>query len=169
MVFRKAEKADTAAVMTVIAEARRAIAELGIDQWQDGYPQQFVVEADTEAGIGFVFEDESGILSYTAMTAEPEPIYNQINTWGTEGPYLTVHRVAVCDAARHTGLAAKIIEQAIMKAKAEKLNAIRIDTHPGNVRMRRFLTKRGFTERGIVLYDVLGEQRRVAYDLAIEK
>ncbi len=43
MNIRKAEPADTEALLALFAEARGTIAALGIDQWQDGYPDRGTV------------------------------------------------------------------------------------------------------------------------------
>ena len=44
--IRLAVQEDMAAIMAVFAQARAAIAALGIDQWQDGYPQREIIEKD---------------------------------------------------------------------------------------------------------------------------
>ena len=48
--IRPAVAEDVAAIMPVFAQARAAIAALGIDQWQDGYPTEAHIEADIAQG-----------------------------------------------------------------------------------------------------------------------
>ena len=90
---RPAEMRDFDSIMTVISQARAAIARLGIDQWQDGYPEPEVITGDIESGIGWVFEVEGKIASYMVPLADPEPIYDQLSgRWlQNDAPYLTVH------------------------------------------------------------------------------
>ena len=55
--IRKTEYADLSGVMAVLDEARGTIATLGIDQWQDGYPQKEVIEADISSGVSYCIEN----------------------------------------------------------------------------------------------------------------
>ena len=41
---------DNPEIMQVFAEARRAIARFGIEQWQNGYPDESVVKEDISLG-----------------------------------------------------------------------------------------------------------------------
>ena len=96
--FRQARMEDLDEIMMVIDEARAFIASIGIDQWQDGYPQRDVIEADLRQGIGYVLYD-GGIGAYAAMMLTEEPCYRNIDgAWLTqEGEYATMHRTAVCN------------------------------------------------------------------------
>ena len=48
MYIRKATAGDLDALMPIFDEARKTIATLGIDQWQDGYPRHADMSADIE-------------------------------------------------------------------------------------------------------------------------
>lgn len=167
--FRKARPDDLPGIMTVVRQAQAFMATLGIDQWQDGYPSEAQISADIGTGQSYVFEDRGTILSTTFLTAEPEPIYDAIDgAWHTGEPYLTIHRMALSDAVRHSGLAAQILAHAIEFARVQRLSGIRVDTHRGNRAMRRFLEKNGFVQCGCVEYHVdAGDPIRVAYDLVL--
>ena len=169
MEFRKAVPADLAGIMAVIHQAQAFIAGQGIEQWQDGYPSESLLAEDVRAGRAYVFDDCGTIASIAVLTAEPEPAYDAIDgAWHTGAPYLTIHRMAIGDAHRHTGLAAGILQNAVAMARESGLAAVRADTHRGNRAMRRFLEKSGFAECGLVVYQTAaGDPLRVAYDLAI--
>jgi len=167
--FRKALPGDLPGIMTVIAQAQAFMATLGIDQWQDGYPSAEIIAEDIRLGRAYVFDDGGIIASITVLTAEPEPVYDAIDgQWRTGAPYLTIHRMALGNTHRHSGLASEILAHAKAIASAEHLTAVRADTHRGNVAMRRFLEKSGFLLCGTVEYPVdAGDPVRVAYDLII--
>ena len=167
--FRKAQPADLPDIMDVVHQAQAFMATLGIDQWQDGYPSKQQIAADIAAGQSYVCDDGCSVLSTTYLTADPEPIYDALDgEWHTCEPYLTIHRMALGDASRHSGLAKFILENAISIAKEQNLCGIRVDTHRGNKAMRRFLEKNGFRECGLVEYEVdAGDPIRVAYDLTL--
>ena len=64
--------------------------------------------------------------------------------------YLAIHRVAVPVAFRGTGVADAIIRYAADQAREAGRHSLRIDTHEGNLPMRRMLEKQGFQYRGII-------------------
>ena len=153
--------------MTLIAHARAAIAALGIDQWQDGYPEPEVIAADIEKGIGILFEVDGRIAGYMVALNDPEPIYDQLKReWlQNDAPYLTVHRMAIDDGFRGTGLSMAMFAFAESLAREKELASMRADTHTGNLAMRRLLDKCGFTYCGDVRYPVAaGDPIRVSYE-----
>lgn len=166
LTFRKAVPADLPGMMTLVKQAQAFMAALGIDQWQDGYPEESLLAEDIRLGRIYVYDDDGAIASIAVMTDEPEPIYDELDgCWLTDGRYLTIHRMALDDAHRHGGLAGKIIDHAVEMARSLHLGSIRADTHRGNKAMRRFLEKNGFVECGLVTYDVTaGDPIRVAYE-----
>lgn len=168
---RLARIEDHASIMSLIAHARAAIASLGIDQWQDGYPEPEVIHSDIENGIGIVFEADGVIAGYMVALADPEPIYNQLDQqWlQNDAPYLTVHRMAIDDGFRGTGLSMEMFAHAEELARSLSLASVRADTHRGNLAMRGLLKKRGYTYCGDVIYEVTaGDPLRVAYEKIIE-
>ena len=107
--IRLAVQEDMTAIMSVFAQARAAIAALGIDQWQDGYPTEAHIDADIEKGYAYVLCTGGMVQGYFAMIGDPEPTYARIydGAWLTDGAYTTVHRVAMSDALRGKGGAAE--------------------------------------------------------------
>ena len=166
LIFRHAEMKDMDDIMRVVGEAQRFMSTLNIDQWQDGYPERETLEADVALRRLCLLEDGGRAAAFAALLTEPEPIYDAIDgAWAVPGPYLTIHRMALDDAHRGRGLAGEIVARAVTIAHENGCAAIRADTHPGNVAMRRFLEKRGFVYRGIVRYEVKkGDPTRVAYE-----
>ena len=70
--------------------------------------------------------------------------------------------MAISVSARGSGLSGKIIGYATEIAKEKGRKSLRIDTHRGNVVMRRMLEKNGFVYCGII-YLESGDER-VAYE-----
>ena len=167
---RQAEPRDRYAILAVVAHARAAIRALGIDQWQDGYPEPEVIEADIAGGIGHVFEADGQIAGYMALSAAPEAVYAHIDgAWQCEGPYLTVHRMCIDDGFRGTGLSVNMFAFAQESAKAGGFASVRADTHRGNIVMQKLMRKCGFVHCGTVVYKVTaGDPLRVAYEKRIE-
>jgi hypothetical protein len=60
MLIRKSIKSDINSLLPIFDEARRTIAALGIDQWQNGYPSESVILADVEKKqIDFLLVEKS--------------------------------------------------------------------------------------------------------------
>ena len=170
MKIRKSSLPDLPYLMPIFEEARKTIAALGINQWQNGYPSEDVIKADIENGESYSAENYGNIIGTFAMILSGEPTYDKIyeGTWksGNENrEYLTIHRVAISVASRGTGVSSGIIKFAEDFAKGNGKNAIRIDTHEGNAVMRRMLEKHGFSYCGIIYLE--NGDARVAYEKEI--
>ena len=172
MQIRKTTARDIDAVMAIIEEARRTIAALGIDQWQNGTPNRAMIEEDVLLGQSrCVVNDDGQIVGTFALIDNGEPTYNRIFEGAWTLPdldprgnyaYLAIHRVAISVAKRGSGISTAIIDYALQAARELDRNSLRIDTHRGNVVMRRMLEKHGFTHRGTI-YLQNGDPR-VAYE-----
>lgn len=170
MIIRKSTKNDLTALMTIFNEARGTIAKLGINQWQDGYPQEEVISEDIENERSYLVEVDDKICAVFALFTDGEPTYDKIynGSWLTgdnRDDYIAIHRVAVSVAKRGSGISTAIIKYAEDFAKQNNKKSIRIDTHEGNVVMRRMLEKHGLAHCGII-YLANGDPR-VAYEKKI--
>ncbi len=166
--FRRARVEDIDEIMRVVSEARAFMRGLGIDQWQDGYPERELLLEDIEIGQLYVFEEHGRVRAMAALSLLPEPVYDAIDGAWRTGPgerYLTIHRMALDDASRGKGLAGAMALEAERLARENGCASVRADTHRGNAAMRRFLQKRGFENCGLVCYSVkTGDPLRVAYE-----
>ena len=174
-VIRQAMAGDIDAVMEIIAEARGTIAALGIDQWQDGYPQREIIEKDVSEGVSYCIENtENGeILATFGVFEAGDPLYDKIfdGAWRTGDSlsvlkdgvsYTAIHRVAISVKSRGQGLSTAMIDFVANKAKSIGKKSLRIDTHEGNVVMRRMLEKHSFVHCGTIYLE--NNEARVAYE-----
>lgn len=168
ILFRPAAPADLADIMRLIHEAQAFMRTLDIDQWQDGYPEPETLLEDIRVGQLYVFAEGERVRAVAALSLLPEPVYDDIEgAWATDtgAKYLTIHRMALDDASRGKGLAGRMVEEAERLARVSSCASLRVDTHTGNLAMRRFLEKRGFQYCGVVYYYVKqGDPARVAYE-----
>ena len=169
MLIRKSDNSDIKFLMPIFEEARRTIAALGIDQWQNGYPSEDVILDDIEKAQSYLCEIDGKVCGTFAMLENGEPTYDKIydGEWltGDSGEYIAIHRVAISVISRGSGLSGKMIGYAADFAVEKGRKSLRIDTHRGNVVMRRMLEKNGFVYCGII-YLANGDER-VAYEKII--
>ena len=165
--IRLALHSDIDAIMRIVRSAQQALADLGIDQWQDGYPTRDIIGEDIARGVGYVATDDyNHPIGYAAILLSGEPAYSQIgeDRWNTPSEYVVVHRLCVDGAVRRQGVARQLMEFAMHHALDRGITAFRIDTHEGNVRMLQMLNALDFKPTGIISYD---SGLRIAYDLNI--
>ena len=172
MNIRTTTPKDIDAVMTIIEEARATIAALGIDQWQNGSPNRSMITEDMALGQGRVVTDDEGrIMGTFAIIYTGEPTYETVYDGAWRAPdldgdgsiaYIAIHRVAVSVAHRGSGISTAIINYAEEFARILGKSSLRIDTHEGNVVMRRMLEKQGFLPCGTIR--LRNGDPRVAYE-----
>ena len=108
MNFRKSTFDDVDRILEIIEKAKIELRKLGLDQWQNGYPNREVIENDVKLGISYVLEDieknrnelESEnlkkILGTIVLSPEKEEPYSKIEgKWISDDDYIVIHRLAV--------------------------------------------------------------------------
>lgn len=170
MIIRKTTAADIDEIVPILDEARRTIAALGINQWQDGYPNRESIEADLAKDYSYVLVNDGHVIGTFALIPDGEPLYDVIENghWTTGDDsrnYNAVHRVAIAVASRGSGASTKLVQFAADLSRMAGKVSVRIDTHEGNRVMRRMLEKHGFVHCGTI-YLANGDPR-VAYELVV--
>ena len=163
--IRKSEFKDTERVVEIYELAKAGMRDMGIDQWQDGYPSEDIIAEDITRGIGYVAcALDNTVLGYEAVVFTGEEAYSQLpdEAWHTPSDYVVVHRLCVDGNSRRRGIAIELMNFAREEALRRNITAFRIDTHKGNTRMLSLLHKLGFEHVGVVRYDS-GE--REAFDI----
>lgn len=178
LTMRLAQPDEAARVMEILEDGKRSIARFGIEQWQHGYPNLEAVEKDIAAEACYVAEDASGALvgslallgGIDAEYCRAQAGWLTANPFEGEGtaPYLAIHRCATAAEALERGVMGFMFSEAEAIASRRGLESIRIDTHPGNIAMRRFLAKQGFTELSPFELTQKGDEEtdltRIAYE-----
>ena len=159
MEIRLAFPNEVDAIMQVIEEAKKCLAEAGSTQWQNGYPDADTIIEDIISGQAYVALEEGELLAYAAVTKSPEKAYEAIydgNWEGKEAEYLVFHRIAVASDVQGQGVAQTFLEGLI---EGFDYLDFRSDTHDQNKVMQHIFEKLGFKQVGKVPVD--GE--RLAY------
>jgi GNAT superfamily N-acetyltransferase len=172
MIFRKGKISDLPRMMEIVRQAQAAIGQLGIDQWQNGYPAENVMRNDIANGYSYVLTDDTGtVIAIASLIYNCEPSYDKIydGAWLSSGDFIVVHRMAVADEFKKKGIASHLLKEVEKQVIAKGIPSFKIDTHEGNIPMRRTFESNGFKYCGrIFLRD---GNPRVAYekDLKIKR
>lgn len=169
MTPRKAEISDIDSICRIIREAQAQMARLGIDQWQNGYPDRHAIETDIRSSVGVVLcaEGSCEVVAYCAAIFGTEPTYAHIEdgAWLTDNEqtqYIVVHRLAVADRFKHQGIATNFMRMVELLATEHRCDSFRIDTHSDNHYMHALCSRLGFTRCGTIY--VSDGSPRVAYE-----
>ena len=155
MNLRKAEISDIDTICRIIGEAQAQMARLGIDQWQNGYPDRSAIETDILRDVGVVMcADEGEVVAYCAAIFGEEPTYARIDDgkWLTDNHsrYVVVHRLAVADSHKNQGVATDLMRRVEVVAIEREYDSFRIDTHRDNCYMHSLCARLGFVRCGVI-------------------
>ena len=157
MYIRDAKTEDAARIMEIIDRAKESLRALGIDQWQNGYPNMDSTLRDIESGVGRVLiDDDNNIIATAAVYVGNEPTYNKIcgGSWLSEtDTYGIIHRIAVDTMSKNKGIASMIMSYCADLAREAGLSSLRCDTHFGNVIMQHTLEKNGYKRCGTIFLE----------------
>ena len=141
--------ADGPAVVALYREAQAFLAAQGIDQWQDGYPNEETFQGDVARGESWLLEEAGQVVATACLGLGREPTYDTIyqGAWGAEAPeYAFLHRIAVSGACKGKGAPSWFFRE------LERQNKI----------MQRVMEKNGLSCRGVIYLEDGGE--RLAFE-----
>ncbi|QIL46427.1 GNAT family N-acetyltransferase [Vagococcus coleopterorum] len=165
MEFLKAKETDKQEILDIFQQGVAYFKNLGVDQWQDGYPSMAVVESDIKLGQCYIAKEQEQIRGVIVVTAVPESDYEQLNkgAWRYDEPYTAIHRLAINKDFPAQGLSQKLLAYAEEITVGLGRQVIRVDTHEDNKGMQHILKKQGYQLIGdLTLSDDGGE--RIALD-----
>ena len=159
--IRRAALGDLPGMLEIFADAQRALASRNVDQWQDGYPQREILEADISRGDTWVLRSRGNVIGTAAFCFGRDPTYAKLHSgaWHTGEPYAALHRIAMAEGENGKGAAGALYAYLENIARAEGLAAVRVDTHRDNLVMQKFLQKHGFAKCGILYLPDTGAER----------
>lgn len=149
--YRLTQNSDLPDIMKIIGQAQDYFKNKGIDQWQNGYPNEETFIHDIEMNHSYVFLSEDRVIATAMISFDGESTYDQIEgMWMNDEPFAVVHRIAVDSELKGQNIAGQIFD--IVKALCLKngIRNIRVDTHRENLSMQRVLEKWGFCYCGII-------------------
>jgi GNAT superfamily N-acetyltransferase len=153
MILRKAQASEKNDIWVILQQAIEQRRKDGSNQWQNGYPNEQVVQDDIAKGYAYVLVDDGVIIAYAAVIFEREPAYDHIEgKWLTDGDYLVVHRVATSDAAKGKGAATRLFELLESLCLEKGIFSIKVDTIFDNFRMMKLLDKLHYTYCGQIFF-----------------
>ena len=165
MKFRPATFHDIPTVIEIIDQGKAYFRSHGIEQWQREYPNATSIEKDIQDKTGYVLaEEKRKIIAYVSASFIPDDHYQYISgKWLTTGNnFCTVHRLAIDNHKKGSGVAAVLLKHIENICIEKKVPSIKVDTHVDNLPMKRFLEKNGFIFCGTVINT--WDEERIVYE-----
>lgn len=156
--IRDIESIDRLTMLTV-----KDMIESNIPQWYFPYPRYKVFMRDMLSESLYVDKHGNTVNASITIQEENDPPYETLDTWNGKHA-LVIHRLMVNPQFRNKGIASKMLDFAFHLAKDGGYDSIKIDTHKKNFKMRSFLQKHGFKEKGY-----LPTIDRLAYEKLMEE
>lgn len=166
--MKRAEIKDINKIEYIIENAKKALKEDGVDQWQIGSMDRDFLCNQIIKGKAYVYEDKGNLMAYAYLSDEKEAAYEDLDRDFKGDNYITIHTFAVDREAREKGLGTRFMMEILKYGVEYNLDSLRIDTHQDNFRMRSLLNKYGFKKIGSILIDEEGKKKpRIAYELML--
>ncbi len=164
----KTQTKDIPFLMTMFSEASAFLKKNSVNQWQNGYPDIFVIENDIKNGESYIVLNENEIAGTFVLTFREEETYIKIynGKWLLETEkYGTIHRITVSDKFKGKGLGTYLFSEIEKLCQLNSQKSVRVDTHKDNVTMRNLILKSGYTYCGVIYLKDGNE--RLAYEKLI--
>lgn len=164
MKLRKSVNEDINNIMQIIDEAKEALKEQGIDQWQNGYPNDDVIRNDILNNDSYVFIKNNEIVATLAVSFDGEKTYDKIydGDWISNDEFAVIHRIAISNKYKGTGIASEIIKMIEAMCLDKDVHSIKVDTHEFNIPMQKLLKKNDFKYCGVIYLE--DKSKRVAFE-----
>ena len=144
-----ADPEDAEEICALIVRCRDAMAESGMEQWPEFYPDIDVVREDIEWRKLHIYREAGAAVAVmTIDNVQPEP-YSDIE-WKYGERYVCVHRLAVDPSRQREGIAAAMMSFAELYATLGHSYSVRLDTYSLNAAANSFYEKIGYEKRGTI-------------------
>lgn len=165
MELRTAAPEDLGKIMELIDQAKAFLKRNGVDQWQNGYPDQTCIEEDIRKGRGYLCIQDQDVVGYVCIDFEGEPAYDTLDgKWLSIQPYVVVHRLTLDASIRGQGLASQVFEETERLARSREIHSFKVDTDNDNQIMKHLLERNGFQFCGTICFD---NSEKIAFEKLI--
>lgn len=164
MTIRLSTPADIPQMMPLFEAASRGLRAMGVNQWQNGYPQRSLIESDIACGVSYLMFEGEELVGTSVISFGGEPTYDYIEgAWLTsEEVFVVIHRLTIHPDRRGARLAECFFAEAERMCRERGVRTMRIDTHKGNLPMQRAVERYGFRRCGVIYLD--NGDPRLAYE-----
>lgn len=148
MKIRQAKKTDLNAIMEVYDSCVKGMIKLGIDQWDETYPNREIIQQDLLIGDYYVGIIENEIVAGIKIDTVQDPTYLTINWADKTNNFMVVHRLCSKTKVWSQGIGKKMMDFAESLAKKNNCVSMRLDTYINNPKAIAFYKRIGYNQLG---------------------
>lgn len=169
--LRQATPDDLPRIIDIIDGAKKTLRDRGVEQWQQGYPNEEILKQDIQEDISYVLVLNGTVVGTAALQQGYDKNYQEMNSgsWDSDSDvtYSIIHHIAI--EADHQGehLSSALIQQLFTMSNYLGYRDVRIDTHPDNLVMQHIIISNGFEEKGTITMDE-DDGVRLAYQILLK-
>lgn len=145
---RKAAHADLAGVMALIRRAVRRLDEAGIFQWDEIYPDEETLKADTERGELYLLEKDGSIAAVFVVNQDCDPAYGEGQWRYPDTAYRVIHRLCVDPSFQNGGVGSMALREAEAVIRSAGMETVRLDAFAANPAALRMYERQGYRKAG---------------------
>lgn len=146
-----AEINDLPQVEAIVHAAIHHMRALGIDQWDEIYPDRELLETDIRQKEMYVIKVGGKICGFITVNDAASPEYSEVD-WNIGGRVAVVHRLTVAPACQSQGLARELMQHAESMAASNGYATIRLDAFAHNLSALRLYERLGYRRAGTVWF-----------------
>lgn len=135
-------------VAALFEAVKKDMAEQGIDQWDEVYPNVRDVASDIQAGTLTLVKQGGRLVAVYTLNRLQDNAYKFGNFKDTSDGYLVLHRLCVHPDNQHTGIAVTALKHIEEEAKKEGASSIRLDVFTKNPRAVKLYEQAGYEYAG---------------------
>lgn len=167
--IRPANLSEIEEIMSMTRACAVKMAEEGIFQWNEQYPNIKAFQKDLAREELYVQLDNGTITGCITISSQKDEEYNSVLWLTKDSDQLYIHRLAVHPKFQHQGRAMELMDFAEALAKRRKTVSIRLDTFSVNKRNQRFYEARGYQRLGEIYFPKQSDLPFYCYELIIER
>lgn len=162
---------DLPKILDIIEGAKKTLRDRGVNQWQDGYPDEEILKRDIEEDISYVLILDCEVVGVAALQQGYDKDYQDMTSgsWdnNSDVTYSIIHRLAIETEHQGEHLCSALIQNLLTMSHYLGYSDVRTDTHPDNLVMQHIIADSGFDKKGTV---TMGRDHgiRTAYQILLK-
>ena len=136
------------AIMEMYASCVEGMTNLGIDQWDEHYPNRKIIEQDLKEGCYYIGIIDNEIVAGMRVDNIQDPTYLNINWADKSNNFMVVHRLGSKTKVWNKGIGKKMMDFAENIAIESGYSSFRLDTYSHNPKAMEFYKRLGYQQLG---------------------
>ena len=148
MIIKQAEIQDFDAIMDMYASCVKGMLALGIDQWDESYPNRKIIKQDLKDACYYIGVLKEGIVAGMRVDNLQDPTYLSIDWKDKSNNFMVVHRLGSKTNVWNKGIGKQMMEFAENIAIESGCSSFRLDTYSHNPKAMEFYKRLGYQQLG---------------------